>query len=463
MERPDTGGLLSEIRDFVARYVILPGDHFYDAVALWTLHSHAIGAADTSPRLVFKSPEKESGKTRALEALEVITPNPLLVMNTTIAAIFRLLAEEEVTTLLHDEVDAIFSAKAGPQNEDLRALLNAGYRRGATVARVVGEGKKMTVKRFPVFAATALAAIGDLPDTIESRSIIVPMRRRAPDEPVAQFRRRRVELESQGLREALTEWASIYIDVLSVAEPEMPDGVTDRAADCWEPLLAIGELAGGEWLQRARAAAAEIVGGRVAEDSSVGVRLLADIQVVFADRDRMSTSGLLGALNALDESGWGGWNDGKGMNPRDLGRRLRPYGVKSKNVRLDGTQEKGYGRADFADPFARYLRYVSVPTVPTVPGIRIRGTDAPAGTDTWGVTDTPNGHPSEGDGDGGDDIDLTPLSSVRAERLPSMTGWKLIAAAGDELPGCCRGLWVSREMAGAHAAEHGAQLAEESA
>jgi len=42
--------------------------------------------------------------------------------------------------------------KAG-DHEDLRALLNAGHRRGATVPRCVGEGTSMTVQLFPVFPA----------------------------------------------------------------------------------------------------------------------------------------------------------------------------------------------------------------------------------------------------------------------------------------------------------------------
>jgi hypothetical protein len=171
----DTATLLADVRAFLCRFLILPGARFYDAMALFVLHAHAIGAADTSPRFILKSPEKESGKTRGLEVLSLLVPAPLAVMNTTTAAIFRLLAEEQATVLF-DEVDAIFNSKVG-NYEDLRALLNAGYRRGATVARVVGEGKKMRTERFPVFAATALAAIGDLPDTIESRAIIVPMRR----------------------------------------------------------------------------------------------------------------------------------------------------------------------------------------------------------------------------------------------------------------------------------------------
>jgi hypothetical protein len=188
-----------------------------------------------------------------LEVAELLVPSPLSVMNASIAFLFRTLKDEQATVLF-DEVDAIFNSKVG-NYEDLRALLNTGYRRGAMVGRIVGEGKGMRPERFPVFAATALAAIGDLPDTVESRAIIVPMRRRAPDEDVAQFRRRRVEQEIGDVRARLEQWGAEHVDELGQGDPEMPEGLTDRAADIWEPLLAIADLAGGEWPARARQAA----------------------------------------------------------------------------------------------------------------------------------------------------------------------------------------------------------------
>ena len=58
------------------------------------------------------------------------------------------------------------------------------------------------------------------------------------------------------------------------AEPVMPDGVTDRAAEVWEPLVAIADVAGGHWPATARAAASHLVGQAVATGISVGTRLL---------------------------------------------------------------------------------------------------------------------------------------------------------------------------------------------
>jgi Protein of unknown function (DUF3631) len=357
MSTNTTAELLDDLAAFIATYVVVPGPEYRDVMALWVAHTHVIGAAWTTPRLVFKSAEKESGKTRALEVLELLVLEGRQTVNTTVAAIFRRLKQWQ-TTYLVDEVDTIFNPKAAKENEELRGILNAGYRRGATVDRVAMEGKRAVLEEFPVFAATALAAIGDLPDTIESRAIVVPMRRRAPDEQVSQFRYRKVKPLANPIKDRLTDWAAEHEGGLGEAEPDMPDGISDRAAECWEPLLAIADLAGEEWAQRARAAAVSIVGGRVAADQSTGVRLLADVRAVMDGHDRRSTAGLVAALNGLEEAPWGSWHDGKGMTARDLARRLKPYGIESRTVRQpDGSTPKGYVREDFLDAWSRYLRH----------------------------------------------------------------------------------------------------------
>jgi hypothetical protein len=366
-ERPDGAALLDEVVAFVRRFLVLPADRYFDVIALWVLHAHSIAGADSSPRLLLKSAEKQSGKSRTLELLEMLTPNPLLVLNASVAALFRLIAQEQCT-ILFDEVDTLFAVKVAPQHEDLKAMLNAGHHRGTWIPRVDVTGKKMVVKKFPVFAATALASIGDVPDTIADRAITIPMRRRAPDEPVEQFRRRWAERESSSLRDSLAEWAQLYVPELADADPKMPDGVVDRAADCWMPLLAIADLAGGDWPARAREAATAIVSGRVAEDQSLGVRLLADIRVVLDGEDRMSSAALASALNSLEESGWGNWNDRHGIGQRDLAARLKHYFIQPKTVRLpDGSTPRGYKREDFFDAWSRYLRDVHPNAKPKSP------------------------------------------------------------------------------------------------
>jgi hypothetical protein len=351
----DDPALLDDVVSALRTYVVLPSDEYFTAVALWIAHAHCPSAAETTPRLVFKSPEKESGKTRALEVLELLVSDPLPTFSATTAAIFRHLRSNGAT-ILFDEVDAIFGSRS-PNNEDLRALLNAGYRRGAFVIRVVGEGAKMRTERFPVFAPTALACIGDLPDTIESRAITVPMRRRAPDESVSPFRRPKARPSLELLRRRLEHWSALSTSSLLDAEPTMPAGVSDRAADLWEPLLAIAETFGSRWAEQGRRAASVIVSGRTEQDQSLGVRLLADVRAIIEPAEKLSSRDLCTRLNALDDADWGGWHGGKGLDQRDIARRFRAYGITPKSVRLpDGSTPKGYSSDQFRDAWSRYLR-----------------------------------------------------------------------------------------------------------
>jgi hypothetical protein len=231
-------------------------------------------------------------------------------------------------------------------------LLNVGYRRSATVPRCVGP--RHDVEQFPVFAATALAGLGDLPDTIMTRAIIIRMRRRAFNEHCEQFRLRLHEAPGHETRDRLRAWADEVAEKAGDAWPELPVGVVDRAAECWEPLLAVADQAGGHWPQTARAACVELCKVAEGRGASLGIRLLADLRAVFNEHEVMSTEQTLTKLRAIDEAPWDDLY-GKGLNARGLAQRLRQYGVTSTKVKVDGKALQGYRREDLWDSWTRYL------------------------------------------------------------------------------------------------------------
>jgi hypothetical protein len=368
--------VLQALETFVRRFVAFTLPAQVVAVVLWIMHAHAIAAAETTARIAIQSAEKQSGKTRLLEVIELVVPEPLPVANISPAAMFRVIADGPVTLLI-DEVDAVFNPKSNGSSEDVRALLNAGYRRGAEVARVVGEGKRMAVQRFPVFAPVALAGIGALPDTVQDRSIVIRLKRRARGEEVEKLRRRLVAPEGARLRERAAAWVADRHEVLTAALPDVPDELPDRAGDIWEPLLAIADAAGGQWPARARAAAVELSCPASDTDQSQRVRLLADIRAIFGARstERLSSADLVAALHALDESPWSeSWFDA-----RKLAAKLKPFDVRPKVVRQNSEVFRGYVRADFDDAFGRYLPQ-AVTTVTSVT------TETSPGTGCNGVT-----------------------------------------------------------------------------
>jgi 5S rRNA maturation endonuclease (ribonuclease M5) len=352
---PDGAALLTAVEQFIRRYCVLPDEAAYAAVTLWAAHAHSLDTFESTPRLAFLSPEPECGKTRALEVLELLVPRPMLAVNATPAALFRAVADQaKRPTVLFDEVDTVFGPKA-KENEELRGLLNAGHRRSGVAYRCVGEGTRQEVKEFPAYAAVALAGIGDLPDTLLSRSIVIPMRRRAPHERVQPFRRREAEAEGRRLCEQLAEWASWHRRELG-AIPTMPEGLADRAADVWEPLLAVADAAGGDWPERARVAAVALVAAKAEKEPSLGVRLLADIRAIFDQerREALPTAVLLERLHGIDEAPWGDIR-GKPLDARGLARRLAAYGIRAKTIRVGSDTPRGYERAAFEDAWARYL------------------------------------------------------------------------------------------------------------
>ncbi len=348
--------LLDAASAFVARFVVLPSDAAETAVALFVLHTWALDAAASTPYLAVVSPEKQTGKSRMLEVTALIVREPWHTVSTTEAALFRKI-ERDRPTLLLDEIDAIFGSHV-ERTEPLRAALNGGNRRGATVARTVGKGAKLEVQDFSIFCPKILAGIdtGRLPDTIRDRSITVHMKRRHNGEQVERLRHTVVADDAAALRADLETWATDAVDLLRDALPELPDALSDRAADGWEPLLAIADLAGGEWPDRARTAAVELSAQADDDEASLRTLLLAATRAALGDLDRISTVDLLAAINAEDELPFGGWNDGRGLDSRGLAKLLKPYGVKPTVLRIGAGTPRGYRVEDLRDTFARYLR-----------------------------------------------------------------------------------------------------------
>ncbi len=183
---PDGARLLNQVSTALTRYVVLPSPEAITAVTLWIAASHAAPAWNTAARLVIRAPEKRCGKSRLLDVIEAVCHRPVMTVNASPAAIYRLIgiAEGDPPTVLIDEADTIFGPEA--THEDLRGLLNAGHQRGRPALR--WDVNTRTVEELETYAMVALAGIGRLPDTIEDRAVIIRMRRRARHETVQPYR-----------------------------------------------------------------------------------------------------------------------------------------------------------------------------------------------------------------------------------------------------------------------------------
>jgi hypothetical protein len=353
-KRPIVDGdkLLDAVHAALVRYVVFPSPEAADAVTLHIAATHAQIAWEHATRLVVKSPVRRCGKTRLLEVAMELCHQVLASTNISTAALVRSIGLVNPPTIVLDEADGVFAKRKGERSEgaeEIRCILNAGHARGWPYIRWDAQSRKR--EECPTFAMAIIAGIGDLPDTIEDRAVIVAMRRRAPGEDVDRFRRRRAVPPLRELRASLHDWVAGQAEALAHAEPALQ--VEDRAADVWEPLVALADAAGGHWPDRARQACRKLTGTGTSDEADV-TKLLTDIHSAFGDADRLSTAALLEKLNADETSPWGGWHRGEGLRPRDLARMLKPYSVEPKQVRIGDEKVRGYLIEDFGDAWSRY-------------------------------------------------------------------------------------------------------------
>jgi Protein of unknown function (DUF3631) len=360
----ETGWLLEKVIDRIRRFVVMTDDQAL-AVGLWVLHTWVLGATDTTPYLDVSSPVKQCGKTRLFEVLELLVRRPQFGANHTEATLFRSI-EADRPTLLLDEIDRTFG-KDAKLYAGIVGVLNAGYRRGATIPRMVGEGKNMTVKNFAVFGPKAFAGIGQLPDTVADRSIPIRLNRKSKADRTHRFRYAAEKASAADIVEALVEWSGIVESALEGAMPDLPDELSDRQWDIWEPLVAIADLAAPQWGIEARRAAVALHATSYTDDSA-GILALDHIRQAFDGQAEISTDDLLHALVERDDGPWAAWwgNDvdasrTKGPATR-LARLLKPFDIKPKQLWIEGGKVRGYTVEMFEKVWEIYLPPRTPPT-----------------------------------------------------------------------------------------------------
>jgi hypothetical protein len=334
-----------DLMDVIGRYMVCSFEQQL-VIALWIVHTHCWQQFNFTPYLLVTSPQKQCGKSRLLELVSLLVASPLTFIMPSEAVVFRTIEAHEPTLLL-DEIDAIFA----PQAAD-RAVLNAGFQRGATVPRCVPP--KNNVKLFHVFCPKLIAGIGTLPDTIVDRSVPIRLQRKDSTEKVERFRAREAEAVTVPIHTALDTWAQTHGDRLGEARPEIPTELSDRQQDACEPLVAIADALGCGAEAR-DALVALLTAEREDSTDNAGVRMLRDIRDVFAGAGNpvnFKRDTLVHLLNGDDFD----WNEFKPITNTRIRGLLKPYKIEDKTVRLSPTEvDRGYLFADFEDAWRRYL------------------------------------------------------------------------------------------------------------
>jgi hypothetical protein len=320
--------LIDKIEAFFKKYVILPAEEQYLISSLFVMHSWAFEYARATPILYVHSPEPGAGKTRFLEVFELLVRNPERAMNVTPAALFTLI-EEFRPTLMVDEVDAIFNGK---KNEDLRAVINAGYRRGSNVVRMRGGD----IIRYHIFCPKILAGIYNLhlPDTIRDRSLPVTMRKRIDGEELHPFYAEDAAKEAWALVDEIEYWLQANQKKLEkIARSRLApiEEIGDRQWEISTPLIEIANVLGIE--AKARDAVRflfKTVENHKAQDANI----FKEIKDCFNGEDKLFTAEILEYL-------------GEPWTSRLLAKKLRIAGIEARDIRKGNLVKRGYTKQDF--------------------------------------------------------------------------------------------------------------------
>ena len=357
--------LFHAINSFVMRYVVFSRPEHADVITLWILHTWVADYADFTPYIYLHSPVMRCGKTQVHRVVEPLVKNPLRTCNVSEAALYREI-EESHPTLLWDEIDSIFgNRKSSEANENKRALLNAGYERGIRAIRMERRGSGFVKMTYDPFCPKILAGIGRLTDTIVDRSIPILIHRKLKTQQCQKYRRQD-RANAKPLHDALEAWSNDaeLLKTLRESRPQMPECLTYRQEDIWEPLQAIADTISGEVSELARAAARSLCATDNDEQGRDATQLAA-IKKVVGEEDRIKSRGLIDRLWEADALP-ARLMEGETPNYKKIGhwlsKLIQSYGGKPpRQLDFNGENDRGYEAAELKEIFDRYCPDIDTP------------------------------------------------------------------------------------------------------
>jgi hypothetical protein len=365
--------LIDEIRTWLGTYIKVMDESDLDVLALWALHTWVCEETYTTPRLLINSPSPGSGKTTLIEHLAKFSQCSVQAASVSSAAVLARATATGIRTLLIDEVDRVLNPKR-PGVDDLLAVINSGYRRGAVRIVSASKGKNdWDVAEMPTFSPVAIAGNSPLlPDDTLSRCIVV---RLLPDisgsvqpsdwefleEPAAEL--------AQKIERVMDE----HREAVRLSRPELPRGCVNRLKERWNPLKRIAAVAGAQWSEKVDRLILKDIesASQEAENSDLqqkpNLQLMRDLFVVFGSEGGfMPTAQLVAKLIRHNPDQWSISSVyGKDLTPQRFGRILNSaYGLNSLRI---GESARGY----HSDQFRRVWQQLGIsplePPTPTEP------------------------------------------------------------------------------------------------
>jgi hypothetical protein len=368
---------LDIIEQWLRRYVHYTSDHCAAIHVAWCAHTLLMEHWDISPRLGFFSALPGSGKTNALMLTSYLCAPPGRAGNISVSISTAVMARRggekdeksraaDIPPQFLDEVDNFYNAASKEGSTDATtAVLNGGYKRGAVYERMAGPNKDKPTD-YRIFGAVAMAGLGKarLPDALTERLLKIPMEPLKPDETVERFRQRILETEHRTYRDAQGEFCARADGKIDLDALTIPDAISGRDVDNWEPLLAVGAVAGGDWPQRiAHAALWYCAMTAATKRDSLALRLLKEVVEYLQDVSKAETRSIWQYLR--DKPG-APWCDFRFFTESWIRETLYqfPGAPKQGDIRIGQIRTQGFHIDWFADLIERYLPPSETPDTP---------------------------------------------------------------------------------------------------
>jgi hypothetical protein len=354
--------LFSEVESVFRRFMYFPHEHAYTVATLWVAHTH-LRTKDgdflpyVTPRLYYGSMSPGCGKTLALELTATQSFRGSVELNPTEPGLISMYHNDKSTACI-TEIDKFFGDR-GHSKEGHKAVINSGYRKGATVKRERGgvteprrihgpmalDGKN--AKRF-------LEPEGPF-DAVRSRSVAVILDRKPDGVDVAEYDPQRDEARLIANRDVLAHWGLRFASTILARNVDklIPAGINNRDKETWRVLFQVAAHVGGDWVRRLQDAARALILGQWGEDEqpvrSFAQQLLDAVQAVYGPDERFLPSRVV-CQRVMEIDGW--WRQ-EWSNPRaasmGLAAELATFGIEATREYVNGKQERGYALMDLLD------------------------------------------------------------------------------------------------------------------
>lgn len=347
----DGAAVLDQIVAWLRRFIRVTFDRDYQLLALWILHTYLAVECYTTPRLQLDSLVPGAGKTTVLDHLKRLAYNPIQIASLSSPALLPRLLNNGIRTILLDEVHRTLRADK-PGVSDLVAIINTGYRRGATrPVNVHVKGRGWEIADMPTFAPVALAGNNPiLEDDTRSRMIRVLL---MPDHDgsVEDSDWEYLEEDAKVLQHKIALWTDSARETVTGMHVEVPAGCVGRSKEKWRPLKRIAVAAGGRWPEIAD----ELIRNGLQEDAAAReaglnkqppeVVLLTDLHAVWPNSGHfMPSTELVDLLVGHNPSYWGDNGVyGSRLTETRLGHIIK-RATNSTSIRV-GKGPRGYTRA----------------------------------------------------------------------------------------------------------------------